>query len=203
LAPALHNAAHHHEQEQINVGLSGMMQLAIDGQLYSLGIQGATLAPSNVQHALGNALADMITTGIEFQPVPRPDLFPPYPKETSPASAEARSVAGGQQVMADFSVSSPGWQVAANGARSKSLIGKTCRVTMWDLAATKASADLTRTGLLGEQFVYVVAGHAGVTADGKHREIGPQMLVVVSDGEGRVRVEPVGEGRVLFLVFES
>lgn len=203
LRPALNNAAHHHDQEQINIGLSGKMQLAIGGTPHSLGVYGATLVPSNVEHALSNGNTDAVATGIEFQPVQRPDLFPPFPKNTLPSSPEPLPVPSGRQVATDFAASSNGWEIAPNGARSKTLGGQTTRVTMWDLSQPKAAGDLKWTKERSEQFVYVLDGRAEILVGRDRRTIGAEMLAVITRGGPIVRLRPSGKGHTLVLVFES
>jgi mannose-6-phosphate isomerase-like protein (cupin superfamily) len=203
LRRALNSAAHHHDQEQVNVVLGGMIQLAIGGTPHSLGTYAATLVPSNVEHALSTPDADAIATAIEFQPVQRPDLFPPFPTNTLPSSPAAIALLPERQVATDFAASSNGWEIAPNGARSKTLRGLRTSVTMWDLSEATAVGNLKWTKDRSEQFAYVVDGRAEVVEGKARRTIGPQMLVVITRGGPDVHLRSVGKGHTLILVFES
>lgn len=203
LPPGLRTTLHHHTHEQITIGLTGSMEISIGGVVHPLRVFGAGITPPNSQHFVGNSDGTAIATGIEFQPILRPDWFPPYPKVTLAASSEPIPVSPEQVVFEDLAPSSGGWQVAVDGARSKTLSGRACRVTIWDLSAPNASADLTPKSARSERFVYVLAGRAEMTVGRAGRNIGTEMLAVVSSGAESIRLRAIGTGRTLILVFES
>ena len=203
LPPGYRGTPHHHTHEQITIGLTGSIEVSIGGVVNPLGEFGATIVPSNSQHFIANSDSTAIATGIEFQPVLRPDWFPPYPKVTLPASSEPVPVPPERVVVTDLAPSSGGWQVAVSGARSKTLAGETCGATMWHLSTPNASAELTAKSARSERFVYVLAGQAEMTVGRAGRKVGAEMLAVVSSGAEGIRLRSIGTERPLILVFES
>ncbi len=191
---------HHHNQEQVVLGLSGSTVFSLGGVSYRLGVHGAVVTPSNAEHFQLNGSTATASAFIEFQPVLRPDWFPPHPANESTKSAAPAAVASSQQVFTDFGTSAEGWQSVSGGARSKTLNGQTVRVTVWDLSAAESSLVLEARW---ESFVYVLEGHASVIAPSGRRDIGPEMLLVVSPQAKDVRLMSLNKGRTLIAVFES
>jgi quercetin dioxygenase-like cupin family protein len=192
--------AHHHTQEQIVLGVRGSMDVSLGGATHRLGSSGAALVPSDVEHFSINGGSETATF-IEFQPMVRRDWFPPHPKIASSAGPTAVPVPSDARVVDDFALSSQGWRVERNGTRSKVLGGKTMQLTFWDLSADTASADLRPQR--GERFLYVVEGHLHVAIGLNAREIGREMLVVVSESAEDIRLTSVKRGRTVVAVFET
>ena len=201
--PGWRGTPHHHTHEQITIGLSGSMEISIDGVVHPLPAYGAAITPADSGHFVANSDSTAVATAIEFQPVLRPDWFPPYPKVTFPASSEPISVSPDQVVFKDLAPSSDGWHVAAEGARSKTHTGRTCRITMWDLSSPNTAKDLMPKSARSERFVYVLAGRAEMTVGRAGRAIAPELLAVVSSGAEGIRLKAMGKERTLILVFES
>jgi len=191
---------HHHNQEQIVLGVSGSTVFSAGGLSYRLGVHGAAVTPANVEHFQLNGSTTTTSTFIEFQPVLRRDWFPPYPVVESTRSAAPAAVASSEQVFTDFGAAAEGWQSGSGGARSKVLNGQTIRVTVCDLSAAGASLTLEPRR---ESFVYVLEGHVEVVTSAGRREVGSEMLLVVSAQANDVRFASLNKGRTLIAVFDS
>ena len=200
LPPGLKTTPHHHHQEQMMLGLDGGMHYQMAGQPYPLGRLTAAIALPNVEHGNINETAAQATC-IEFQPVLRPDWFPPHPRRAREGAPAPVTIPAGRQVTEDFSAPA-GWRPATGGARSKSLSGDTMRLTVWDLSTAAAPVDLT-TGPAVERFVFVIDGQALIAEGTSQRAIGREMLVIVSPTATNVRLGPVAKGAALIAVFES
>lgn len=204
LPDGLRGNPHHHNQEQIVLGLSGMTEMTIDSATHRLGQYGAVLTPPNSQHSNNNG-GPGPARFVEFQSVLRTDWFPPHQKFV-PAVAAAPvpvPVPQGRQVFSDFAIGSDAWRAETSGARSKILRGQTIRLTMWDLSAANASAVLDSQGPRPEQFVYVLEGQAQIAVDGRRRDLTAQTLVVVSPAAKTVQLRSLGKGRTVLAVFET
>ena len=68
LPDGLRGNPHHHNQEQIVLGLGGMTEMTIDGTTHRLGVRGAVVTPPNTQHSNNNG-GPGAATFIEFQSV--------------------------------------------------------------------------------------------------------------------------------------
>lgn len=199
LPPGLKTTPHHHHQEQMMLGLDGGMHYQMAGKPYPLGRLTAAIALPNVEHGNINQTAALATC-IEFQPVLRPDWFPPHPRRPREGAPAPVVIPPGRTVTEDFSASG-GWRTDRSGARSKSLSGDTMRVTLWDLAAATAPVDLT-SGPPVERFVFVIDGQATIVEGANPRAIGREMLVIVSPVAKNIGLSPVKKGRALLAVFE-
>jgi quercetin dioxygenase-like cupin family protein len=204
LPDGLRGNPHHHNQEQIVLGLAGMTEITIDGTPHRLGVHGAVLTPPNAQHSNANA-GSGTATFIEFQSVLRTDWFPPHQKFVPPVAAAPApvSVPRGRQVFSDFTVSSDGWRTDSNGARSKVLRGQTIQVTVWDLSEPNASVMLDSQGMRPEQFLYVLEGQPQITVGGSRRDMTAQTLAVISPAAKSVQLRSPGKGRAVVAVFDT
>lgn len=200
LPPGLKTTPHHHHQEQMMLGLAGGMHYQMAGTPYPLGRLTAAIALPNVEHGNINETAEQATC-IEFQPVLRPDWFPPHPRRPREGAPSPVAIPAGRKVTEDFSASAV-WRTDTSGARSKSLSGDTMRLTLWDLAAATAPVDLT-SGPAVERFVFVIDGGASIAEGTTQRAIGREMLVIVSPAAKNVRLSPVMKGGALLAVFEA
>ena len=200
LPPGLKTTPHHHHQEQMMLGLDGGMHYQMAGKPYPLGRLTAAIALPNVEHGNINETAAPATC-IEFQPVLRPDWFPPHPRLAREGAPAPVAIPAGRTVTEDFSAPA-GWRAAPGGARSKSLSGNTMRLTLWDLSAASAPVDLT-SGAAVERFVFVVDGQASIAEGAAQRTIGREMLVIVSPTATNVKLSPVPKGTALLAVFEA
>lgn len=151
----------------------------------------AAFAPPNVQH--GNLNADAAAKYIEFQPVLRPDWYPPHPRRPRQGTPEPLPIPEGLKVSESFASGSGGWRSEA-GARWKALTGNTASVTVWELPRTAKVIDPT-AGPGAERFLYVIDGALTIAADGAvTREAGREMLIIVAPSARGVRVLPSAQG---------
>lgn len=200
LPPGLKTTPHHHHQEQMMLGLDGGMHYQMAGKPYPLGRLTAAIALPNVEHGNINETAAPATC-IEFQPVLRPDWFPPHPRRAREGAPAPVAIPADRTVTEDFSAPA-GWRAAPGGARSKSLSGNTMRLTLWDLSAASAPVDLT-SGAAVERFVFVVDGQASIAEGAAQRTIAREMLVIVSPAAANVRLSSGKMGTALVAVFEA
>lgn len=200
LPPGLKTTPHHHHQEQMMLGLSGGMHYQMAGKPYRLGRLTAAIALPNVEHGNINETAEQASC-IEFQPVLRPDWFPPHPRRPREGAPTPVAIPAGRTVTEDFSAPA-GWHAGPGGARSKSLSGDTMRLTLWDLAGASAPVELT-SGPAVERFVFVIDGQASIADGTNQRAIGGEMLVIVSPAAKGVTLSSIRKGTALLAVFES
>lgn len=195
--------AHFHAQEQIVMGLSGSAVIGIAGVPYRLGSYGAVITPGNAEHFNMNGLLAGPSTFIEFQPVPRSDWFPPHKPYAAPKASAPAAVSRDERVFDDLDPVSDGWRSESSGARSKTLTGKTIRVTVCDLSTASASAAVNPPGVRAEQFVYVLEGHTQIAVDSSRRDVPAQTLAVISPAAKDVRLRSLGTGRTFVAIFEA
>ena len=155
---------HHHEREQADVGLTGTFDMTIGTQVEKLAPRGAVIVPSNVAHSIANTGTTSAAL-IEFHTIRRPDLVPPRPAVTFPASAQPVAVSDGR-----LFVRPP----APNQA------GETCTLT-WTFV--RPGQPVERRPALGvERFVYVVSGEVIIAKDGKSERVGAGSLILEPAG---------------------
>ena len=194
LPPGLKTTPHHHHQEQMMLGLDGGMHYAMAGTPYPLGRLTAAIALANIEHGNIND-TEAPAVCVEFQPVLRPDWFPPHPRRPREGLPTPLSIPAGRKVTEDFSPSSAGWQPHPSGARSKSLSGETMRLTIWDLPASAQAVDLPLNAAV-ERMLYVLDGSA-VIVGGLQRRIGREMLVIAAPSVRELRLTPSREGALV------
>jgi quercetin dioxygenase-like cupin family protein len=194
---------HHHNQEQITLGIGGALGYSIGGVTHQLGSHGAGLPRPNVEHGMSND-ADQPASMMEYQPVLRAEWLPPHPQvPPQPQSPQAMPTPTDQQVTLDFDVLSDGWHVEKNGARVKTLTGKTIRANFWDLSKAGASVDLAEEPSLRERLAFVLNGRVSSAVGMIKRDIGREMLVEVRPSAKDVTLTSLGQGPALVVVFET
>lgn len=191
---------HRHSQEQFSLALGGSLDYSVDGATHHLGAHGAVLPPSNVTHGMSND-GDGSALVAEFQPVRRDDWLPPYPRRQSPTDPEAPLQADAE-VTLDFGLASGSWQTMANGARRKSMSGRTIRATFWDLSAPGASAEITVQPSLNERFVFVIAGRLVAAVGKAQREVSAKVVMVLEPSARQVTLQSTGTAGTEVVVFE-
>jgi quercetin dioxygenase-like cupin family protein len=198
--PGARTTPHHHHQEQFMLGLDGAMNFVLAGSFpQPLTPLGAAFAPPNVQH--GNVNGDAPAKYVEFQPVLRPDWYPPHPRRPREGTPEPLPIPDGRQVSESFAPGSSGWRSEA-GARSKVLSGNTASVTVWEVPSSAKGFDLI-AGPAAERFVYVIDGVATIADGVVTREVGRDMLVIVAPAARGVRVLPPRQGSARLAVFAA
>ena len=198
--PKYQQTPHRHPQEQFSLALGGSLGYMIGGVTHRLGGRGVVLPPSNVPHGMIND-GDAPVIVAEFQPVRRDDWLPPYPRRPAPADAEA-ALQPDTKVTLDFGRESGGWQTMANGARSKSMAGKTIRATFLDLSAAGASVDITAQPSPNERFVFVISGKLTASVGKTQRDVGAKMVIVLEPSARQVRLQSHGMAGTEVVVFE-
>jgi mannose-6-phosphate isomerase-like protein (cupin superfamily) len=185
---------HHHHQEQMMLGLAGAMQIPLAGTLYPVPKLTAVLAPANVRHGVVND-GGGAAIYVEFQPVLRPDWYPPHPRRQREGAPEALPIPEGRKVSENFAAGTSGWRLEG-GARAKALTGNTASVTVWEVPSAATAIDVAG-GPAAERFVYVVDGAVTITDGTVTREAGREMLVIVGPGAPAVRIRPSAQGATL------
>ncbi len=98
---------------------------------------------------------------------------------------------------------SSGWSVEKNGARVKSLVGKTIRASFWDLSKAGASVTLSEQPSLRERLAFVLNGRVSSAVGMIKRDIGREMLMEVRPSARDVTLTSLGQGPALVVVFET
>lgn len=199
LPPGLKTAPHHHHQEQMMLGLNGHMHYLMGDTPYPLPRLTAAIALANVHHGNINDTAESAMC-IEFQPVLRPDWYPPHPRRPRQGLPEPIPIPAGRTVTASLDPSSAGAKQEAPGVRSKSLAGDTMRLTVVELSAGGGSLDLP--GPKVERFVFVIDGKVTIGGGSLRREVAKEMLVIVPANVGIVELAAAKDVSGLVAVYE-
>ena len=200
LPPGLKTTPHHHHQEQMMLGLRGRMHYLMGDTPQPLPRFTAALALANVRHGNINDTSETAVC-VEFQPVQRPDWFPPHPRRPREGTPEPVSLPAGREVTADFNAAG-GWHVDAPGVRAKSLVGDTMKLTVWQLSAGAAPIHLTRAAPV-ERFILVVYGAATLAEGSSTRPVGNETLVITSPAARDVSLSPAFNSGTVFAVYEA
>jgi len=192
---------HHHEQEQVTMGVAGSLGYLIGSEWHQLGSHEAGLPPPNVEHGMRNE-TDSPAVVIEYQPVLRREWLPPHPK-VPPAlqTPQPLSVPASAQLTVDFGLDSPGWRTDETTARLKVLSGETIRATFVDLSAAGGFIDVGAPPIERERLVYILDGRVAATVNGDTQVVSPEMLISVESGQ-HVRMASTNHAGSLLVVFE-
>lgn len=191
---------HHHHQEQFMFGLEGGMQFVLAGSSpQPLARLSGSFAPANVQHGIVNGSG--AARYIEFQPVLRPDWYPPHPRRPREGTPQPLPLPRERKVTEDFGATSGGWR-SENGVRVKSLDGDTASITVWHLPGSAGVVDLA-VGVSAERFVYVVEGDLAVTDGGTVRNVSRDALIVIAPDAGSIRASAPRRGSAVLAVFAA
>jgi quercetin dioxygenase-like cupin family protein len=191
---------HHHHQEQFMFGLEGAMTFVLAGSLpQTLARLTGSFAPANVRH--GNINGGGPARYIEFQPLLRPDWYPPHPRRPREGTPEPLPIPADRKVTEDFSPASAGWRTE-RGARSKSLNGETAAITVWELPAASGPIDPT-AGRAAERFIFVVEGDVAIADGASVRNVSRDMLIVLASSATNVRVSAPRRSGATLAVFEA
>jgi hypothetical protein len=159
----------------------------------------AAIALGNVHHGNINDTAEPAMC-IEFQPVLRPDWYPPHPRRPREGLPEPIPIPAGRTVTDSLDPAAASARLEAPGIRSKSLAGDTMRLTVVELSAGGGSIDLA--GPKVERFVFVIDGKVTIGAGSIRREIGKEMLVIAPGNGGNVRLSAMKDASGLVAVYE-
>ena len=199
LPPGLKTAPHHHHQEQMMLGLSGRMHYLMGDKPHPLPRLTAAIALANVHHGNINDTAEPAMC-IEFQPVLRPDWYPPHPRRPREGLPEPVPIPAGRTVTDSLDPSSANARQEAPGVRSKSLAGDTMRLTVVELSAGGGAVDFA--GPTVERFVFVIDGKVTIGSGSTRREIAREMLVIAPPHAGSVRLSAMKDVGGLVAVYE-
>ena len=174
---------HHHEREQVNVGIEGVMEMALDTHTEPLPAGAAVITPANVRHSIRNRSGGRLIS-LEFHTIRRPDLAPPRPRPAVPYPVSKNPVrlTDDSKLVAQLAnaTDSPG------GART--IQGETCTLTWRRVGPTAGptATDLMPTPGSVETFVYVVSGDGDLTAAGVTRRVNPGTVILIPAGHQSV-----------------
>lgn len=187
---------HHHEREQVNVGIQGVMEMALGTHSEPLPFGAAVITPANVRHAIRNKSGGKLIS-LEFHTIRRPDLVPPRPRPAVPYPVAPQPVAIPDDRVLAVQLAPPGLPSGVATA----IHGETCTVAWRRLAPGAAATDLAPAKSSAELFVYVVTGEADVTATGVSRRLGAGTLLIIPGGHQRVMLKAAGSADVALVEF--
>ena len=199
LPPGLKTAPHHHHQEQMMLGLRGRMHYLMGDTPQPLPRFTAALALANVHHGNINDTSEPAVC-VEFQPVQRPDWFPPHPRRPREGTPEPVSPPPGREVIVDFN-SESGWNQGA-GVRSKSLTGETMKLTMWQLSLGPGAGAVIQ-GPPVERFILVVYGAVTLAEGSVKHALGREALAIASPAARTLTARPEGDTGAVLAVYEA
>jgi quercetin dioxygenase-like cupin family protein len=196
LEPGAGSAGHHHTREQANVGIDGVMEMAIGGHREPLPAGAAVITPPNVRHGLRNTSGGRLLS-LEFHTIPRPDLTPSRPRPAVPYPAAPEAVPVPDDKMLVMQLASPGLP----HGEARTITGETCSLSWRRLIAGAAAVDLAPAPGI-ETFVYVASGDADVAATGIERRVSAGTLILIPAGQEHVHVKAANGGDVALVEFK-
>ena len=189
-------ALHHHEREQVNVGIDGVMEIGLGTHTESLPAGAAVITPANVRHAIRNRSGGKLIS-LEFHTIRRPDLVAPRPRPNPPypVSPEPVVIPDDRKlvVQLDGADLEPGV--------AKVIRGETCTVAWRRLAPGAAATDLAPEKSSAELFVYVASGEADLTATGVSQRVSAGTLVIIPGQQEHVTLKAAGSAHVALVEF--
>jgi quercetin dioxygenase-like cupin family protein len=196
LDPGTGTPPHHHEREQANVGIDGVLEATAGTHAEALPVGAAVISPANVRHAITNK-SDRTVNSIEFHTVRRPDLVPPRPKPTPPFPAAKQPVAITDDSRLVAQLTNP----ADKGGGARTVQGETCTVVWRRLAFGVEPMDLASLTTRVELFLYVVSGEAELTVAGVPQRVKAGSLILVPAGQKGVTMKTAGTDNVALVEF--
>lgn len=187
---------HHHEREQANVGIQGVMEMALGTHTEPLPVGAAVITPANVRHAIRNRSGGKLIS-LEFHTIRRPDLVPPRPRPAVPYPVAPQPVAIADDRLLAVQLAPPGQPAGV----AREIHGETCSVAWRRLAPGAVATDLAPAKSSAELFVYVVNGEADLTATGVLRRIGAGTLLIIPGSHERVMLKAAGSADVALVEF--
>jgi quercetin dioxygenase-like cupin family protein len=187
---------HHHQREQANVGIDGVLEATAGAHTEALPVGAAVISPANVRHAITNRTAATLTS-VEFHTVRRPDLVPPRPRPAPPfpASKDPIAITDDSKLVAQLT------NPADKGGGARTIQGETCTVVWRRLAFGVEPIDLASLVERVELFLYVVSGEAELTVAGVPQRVKAGSLILVPAGQKGVTVKTAGTDNVAVVEF--
>jgi len=167
---------HHHTREQADIAIDGAFEMTIANHVEALGPGAGVIVPPNVSHSIRNPAPHPLSV-IEFHTVPRPDLVPPRPALTFPASADPVDTPGGRDIVVPLQE-----PANANADKRASIEGETCTMAWRIILMTGPGSNLNPAPARAERFFYVVQGDATLI-NGAQTEHAPAGTLIVVPAE--------------------
>ncbi len=187
---------HHHEREQVNVGIQGVMEMALGSHTEPLPFGAAVITPANVRHSIRNRSGGKLVS-LEFHTIRRPDLVPPRPRPAVPYPVAPQHVAIPDDRQLVVQLAAPGHAPAV----AKEIHGETCTVAWRRLTPGAAPTNLAPAKSTAELFVYLVTGEADVTATGVSQRISAGTLLIIPGSQANVMLKAAGSADVALVEF--
>lgn len=174
---------HHHAREQADISLTGSFDMTLGDRVEKLSPGYAVVVPANVAHSISNAGTERMSV-IEFHTVRRPDLVPPRPPVTFPASEKPIGLADGRQLIYPLDRAVRESPFSANW-----IGGETCMLAWRRLGSGTGPVTIAARDV--EYFVYVVRGSLDLKHAGGSETIKEGTLVVIP-AKGSVTIQAAG-----------
>lgn len=187
---------HHHEREQVNVGIDGVMEMGLGTHTEPLPAGAAVITPANVRHAIRNRSGGKLIS-LEFHTIRRPDLVPPRPRPAVPYPVSPEPVAVPDDRKLAVQLATPDMPAGV----AKMIAGDTCTVAWRRLTPGAAAADLAPATADAELFVYVASGEADLAATGISQRISAGTLVIIPGDKEHVMLKAAGTANVELVQF--
>ncbi len=194
--PGAGAALHHHTREQANVGIDGVMEIALGAHTEALPAGAGVITPANVRHSIRNRSAGKLIS-IEFHTIKRPDLVPPRPRPLVPYPVGAEPVVIPDDGKLVVQLAAPEQAVGV----AKVIQGETCTLAWRRLAPGAAAIDLAPSRSSAELFVYVASGEADLTATGVSQRVAAGTLVIIPGNQEHVMLRAAGAADVALVEF--
>jgi mannose-6-phosphate isomerase-like protein (cupin superfamily) len=189
-------AIHHHTREQVNVGIEGVMEMALGTHTEPVPAGAAVISPADIMHSIRNRSGSKLIS-LEFHTIRRPDLTPARTRPSVPYPISPEPVAVPDDSKLVVQLASPGMPAGA----AKMIQGKTCTVAWRRVAPGAAATDLAPAKSGAELFVYVVSGEADVTAPGVSQRVGAGTVVIIPGQQEHVMIKATGAADVALVEF--
>jgi mannose-6-phosphate isomerase-like protein (cupin superfamily) len=174
---------HHHTREQADISLAGSFDMTIGERVEKLAPGYGVVVPPNVAHSIANKGSERMSV-IEFHTVRRPDLVPPRPPITFPASEKPVSLADGRQLI--YPLDRP---IRESPFSAYWLRGETCMLAWRRLSSGTGAVEIRARDV--EYFVYVVRGELNLKNGDSQERIREGTLVVIP-AQGIVTIQAAG-----------
>lgn len=186
---------HHHEREQVNVGLEGVMEMGLGTHTEPLPAGAAVITPANVRHAIRNRSGARLVS-LEFHTIRRPDLVPPRPRPLVPYPVSPEPVAIPDDRTLVVQLAAPDQPAGV----AKVIRGETCTVA-WRRLSAGGTADLAPERNRAELFVYVARGEAELTGSGVAQRVAAGSLILIPGHLQKVMLKAAGQADVALVEF--
>lgn len=169
--PGSASALHHHTREQADIGITGEFAMTLDDRVEKLGPGFGVIVPPEVSHSIANKGRERATM-IEFHTVRRPDLVPPRPALSFPASETPARLSAGRQLV--YPMDRPTRESPAAAFWQH---GETCLLAWRRLFSGTGRVEL-RAGTV-ERFVYLVRGELRMESTAGPEQVKAGSLIVM------------------------